>query len=78
MAAERVFYSENSNGVGGDVASVTAQTAGMVGAAAMGPQPFVATPKDGETEAEARGRALDRLERNRAADHEPDVSAEGR
>ncbi|MBA2295152.1 MAG: AAA family ATPase [Actinobacteria bacterium] len=62
MAAERVFYSENSTGVGGDVMSVTAQTAGMVGAAAMGPQPFLATPKEGETEDEARGRALDRLE----------------
>ena len=62
MAAERVFYNENSTGVGGDVASVTAQTAGMVGAAAMGPQPFVATPKEDETEAEARARALDRLE----------------
>ena len=62
MAAERVFYNENSTGVGGDVASVTAQTAGMVGAAAMGPQPFVATPREDETEAEARARALDRLE----------------
>ena len=62
MAAERVFYNENSTGVGGDVQSVTAQTAGMVGAAAMGPQPFVATPKDGETEEEARRRALERLE----------------
>ncbi len=62
MAAERVFYNENSTGVGGDVMSVTAQTAGMVGAAAMGPQPFVATPKEGETEEEARKRALDRLE----------------
>jgi cell division protease FtsH len=62
MAAERVFYNENSTGVGGDVASVTAQTAGMVGAAAMGPQPFIATPKDGETENEARLRALERLE----------------
>ena len=62
MAAERVFYNENSTGVGGDVMSVTAQTAGMVGAAAMGPQPFLATPKDGESEDEARQRALDRLE----------------
>ena len=62
MAAERVFYSENSTGVGGDVMSVTAQTAGMVGAAAMGPQPFVATPREGETEEEARSRALERLE----------------
>jgi cell division protease FtsH len=62
MAAERVFYNENSTGVGGDVQSVTAQAAGMVGAAAMGPQPFVATPKDGETEEETRQRALERLE----------------
>jgi ATP-dependent Zn protease len=62
MAAERVFYNENSTGVGGDVQSVTAQAAGMVGAAAMGPQPFVATPKDDETEEEARQRALERLE----------------
>ena len=63
MAAERVFYGENTNGVGGDVMSVTSQTAGMVGAAAMGPQPFVATPKDGEREEQARSRALERLER---------------
>jgi ATP-dependent Zn protease len=62
MAAERVFYNENSTGVGGDVMSVTAQTAGMVGAAAMGPQPFYATPRDGETEDEARRRALERME----------------
>ena len=48
-----VFYNENSTGVGGDVMSVT-QTAGMVGAAAMGPQPFVATPKEDETEEDAR------------------------
>jgi cell division protease FtsH len=62
MAAERVFYGENSNGVGGDVTTATAQTAIMVGGSAMGPQPFVATPKDGETEEEARLRALERLE----------------
>ena len=62
MAAERVVYDENSTGVGGDVQSVTAQVAGMVGAAAMGPQPFIATPDEGESEAEARRRALDRLE----------------
>jgi hypothetical protein len=62
MAAERVFYDENSTGVGGDVMSVTAQAAGMVGAAAMGPQPFVATPREGESEDEARRRALERME----------------
>jgi len=62
MAAERVFYNENSTGVGGDVMSATARTAGMVGAAAMGPQPMVVTPKEGETADEARARALERLE----------------
>jgi len=63
MAAERVVYGENSNGVGGDVASVTARSALMVGRAAMGPQPFHVTPRDGETEEEARKRVLDRFER---------------
>ena len=63
MAAERVVYGENSNGVGGDVASVTARSALMVGRAAMGPQPFHVTPRDGETEEEARRRVLDRFEK---------------
>jgi len=38
MAAEHVFYGENSNGVGGDVQSATARAAWMVGASAMGPE----------------------------------------
>jgi hypothetical protein len=63
MAAERVFYGENSNGVGGDVMSVTAQAAYMVGASAMGPEPFVVTPRDDETEEEARERILKRFEK---------------
>jgi ATP-dependent Zn protease len=63
MAAERVFYGENSNGVGGDVASATGQAAYMVGASAMGPQPFDATPADGETAEEARDRVLSRFEK---------------
>jgi ATP-dependent Zn protease len=63
MAAERVFYGENSNGVGGDVMSVTAQAAHMVGASAMGPQPFEITPRDDETEEEARERVLKRFEK---------------
>jgi ATP-dependent Zn protease len=62
MAAERVFYGENSVGVGGDVMSATAQAAVMVGASAMGPQPFEVHPADGETEEEARKRILDRFE----------------
>jgi len=63
MAAERVFYGENSNGVGGDVLSVTAQAAYMVGASAMGPQPFESKPREGETEEEARERILERFEK---------------
>jgi cell division protease FtsH len=63
MAAERVFYAENSSGVGGDVQSVTSQAAWMVGAAAMGPQPFRVEPLEGETEDQARSRVLERFER---------------
>jgi len=63
MAAERVFYGESSNGVGGDVQSVTAQAAYMVGASAMGPQPFAITPREDETEEEARERVLKRFEK---------------
>jgi ATP-dependent Zn protease len=63
MAAERVFYNENSSGVGGDVASVTSQAAWMVGTAAMGPQAFAVTPQPDETEEDARARILERFER---------------
>ena len=63
MAAERVFYGENSNGVGGDVMSVTVQAAHMVGASAMGPQPFEIEPREGETQEEARERILKRFEK---------------
>ena len=63
MAAERVFYGENSNGVGGDVMSVTAQAAYMVGASAMGPEPFAVKPREDETEEEARERILKRFEK---------------
>jgi ATP-dependent Zn protease len=62
MAAERVFYGENSNGVGGDVQSATAQAAWMVGASAMGPEPFTVTPLDDESEEQARERTLKRFE----------------
>ena len=63
MAAERVFYGENTSGVGGDVQSVTWRTARMVGGSAMGPQPFKVTPRDGQTEDEARADVLRRFER---------------
>jgi ATP-dependent Zn protease len=62
MAAERVFYGENSNGVGGDVQSATAQAAWMVGASAMGPEPFEVAPLDDESEEEARKRVLKRFQ----------------
>ena len=39
MAAEHVFYGENSQGVSGDVGSATATAAAMVGIWAMGPDP---------------------------------------
>ncbi|HUR85091.1 MAG TPA: AAA family ATPase [Solirubrobacteraceae bacterium] len=40
MAAERVFYGENSTGVGGDVESATQRAAWMVGVCGMGPEPI--------------------------------------
>ena len=71
MAAERVFYGENSNGVGGDVQAVTARAALMVGRSAMGPQPFHVTPANGETEEQARERGPRPVREDRAPDHEP-------
>ena len=73
MAAEHVFYGENSTGVGGDVQSATVQTALMVGASAMGPERIDAIPLDDETEDEARERVLRALRGDRAPDHEPHV-----
>jgi hypothetical protein len=43
--------------------SATAQAASMVGAAAMGPEPFHVTPQEGETEEEARRSILQRFEK---------------
>jgi ATP-dependent Zn protease len=40
MAAETVFYGQNSTGVGGDVESATVQAALMVGFSGMGPTPL--------------------------------------
>jgi ATP-dependent Zn protease len=61
MAAEHVFYGENSQGVSGDVASATATAAAMVGIWAMGPDPVhiegsIDVPEDSE-------HVLKRLER---------------
>jgi hypothetical protein len=58
-----VFYGENSNGVGGDVYSATAQAAMMVGASAMGPEPVELTRTFAdETEEETRKRIMRRFE----------------
>ena len=84
MAAERVFYGENSTGVGGDVQSATARSAWMVGACAMAPEriEFVDgfRPKRGQSEDEVREELAKKYERigiqimNRAGgnNHQPD------
>ena len=53
LAAEHVFYGENTEGVGGDMSSVAHQAAIMVGHAAMPPErvPMPATMTRGEEEA---------------------------
>jgi ATP-dependent Zn protease len=65
MAAETVFYGENSNGVGGDLQSVTWMASMMVGASGMAPKPVPldeATLPD-ETEDEAQERIARQFER---------------
>jgi ATP-dependent Zn protease len=65
MAAERVFYGENSTGVGGDVQSATARAAWMVGSCAMAPERL---DLDGrfeteDEEDEAREKIMQRFDR---------------
>jgi hypothetical protein len=64
MAAERVFYGENSTGVGGDVQSATARAAWMVGSCAMAPEPVAlnGSSRTAEEDEEARDRILRRFE----------------
>ena len=79
MAAERVFYDENSTGVGGDVQSATARAAFMVGASAMGPERIELNGgfKDDEERKEARDKMMKRFEEiglqimNRTGSHDP-------
>ena len=54
MAAEHVFYGENSQGVSGDVASATATAAAMVGMWAMGPDPVHIAGSHGDRRATSR------------------------
>jgi cell division protease FtsH len=65
MAAERVFYGENSNGVGGDVFTATAQAAMMVGSSAMGPESvdIRKLKLDDENDDQARDRVMKRFEK---------------
>jgi cell division protease FtsH len=74
MAAEHVFYGENSVGVGGDVQSATWRAARMVGMCGMGPEPLDLTGRvDEERREEAEKKLMERFERiglqimNRAA-----------
>jgi ATP-dependent Zn protease len=64
MAAEHVFYGENSTGVGGDVMSATARAAWMVGMCAMGPNPIDLNGRfaTAEQEADEREKMLRRFE----------------
>jgi cell division protease FtsH len=76
MAAEHVFYGENSTGVGGDVQSATGRAAWMVGMCGMGAEPINLNGRRFATEEEreeAEERVMKRFERigtqimNRAA-----------
>ena len=62
MAAERVFYGENSTGVGGDVQAATARAAWMVSACGMGPEYIELRADDGK-EDEARDRVMRRFQK---------------
>src|SRR4051794_16563092 len=63
MAAELVFYGQNTTGVGGDVYSVTYRAARMVGAAAMAPAPIDLSDRiaDPDIRAEETQRMEDRF-----------------
>jgi cell division protease FtsH len=69
MAAEHVFYGENSAGVGGDVFTATSLAASMVGTWAMGPNPVTIDITPGprhndqgpDTEDELVSRRLERI-----------------
>ncbi len=64
MAAEHVFYGENTNGVGGDLQTATARAAGMVGAAGMAPAPLDLSHARfaDESEEQTRQRIMKRFE----------------
>ncbi len=61
MAAEQVFYAENSQGVSGDVFAATATAASMVGIWAMGPDPVTIDKLDVDENADEVLRRLERI-----------------
>ncbi|MBJ7328826.1 MAG: AAA family ATPase [Solirubrobacteraceae bacterium] len=64
MAAEHVFYGENSSGVGGDVQSATARAAWMVGMCGMGPEPVDLRGRVPDDEVhEAEDQVMEKFER---------------
>jgi ATP-dependent Zn protease len=65
MAAERVFYGENSRGVGGDVQTATTLAAMMVGAWGMAPEPvrLNGSLKRGQEEDDVRAELMGRFRR---------------
>jgi ATP-dependent Zn protease len=65
MAAERVFYGQNTNGVGGDLQGATAHAAWMVGTSGMGPQRLDLSGArfDDESEEQTRERIMERFEK---------------
>ena len=66
MAAEHVFYGENSTGVGGDVDSATTRAAWMVGMCGMGPEPIELNgngPKKDEERRELEREIMERFEK---------------
>ena len=72
MAAEHVFYGENSTGVGGDVQSATWRASRMVGMCGMGPEPLDLRGRVAkERLPEEREGAHGALRADRPADHEP-------
>jgi cell division protease FtsH len=61
MAAEQVFYGENSQGVSGDVFTATATAASMVGVWAMGPEPVTISGLEVKEDSEEVLRRLERI-----------------
>ena len=65
MAAEYVFYGQNTTGVGGDIGSATNQACRMVGFSAMAPSPIDLSDRiaDKERREEEEERVMERFEK---------------